>query len=57
MKIIVAKEGEGNGYSPNPHCYGDLYDDNGSAEECNMNEKEYEKLKKLPLVLTLWPSI
>jgi hypothetical protein len=67
MEIILQKDAEGNGYSPlydaDPDAIyveettwsGHVYYTGWTAEECCMDEDEYEEMLKHPRVLVLEP--
>lgn len=67
MEIILQKDAEGNGYSPlrgaDPFCIyvpentysGSVFSVETSAEHNGLEENEWEKLKKKPKALVLFP--
>jgi hypothetical protein len=65
-EIIMAKDVEGNGYSPLDQCRqwlyvpkstwaGNVYDPSWSADDACMTDDEWEKIKAKDSVLVLWP--
>lgn len=67
MEVILQKDSEGNGYSPlsggDPESVyfkdssysGDVYNTSFTAEELDMDEDEWEKMKVKNKVLVLYP--
>lgn len=67
MEIIIQKDAEGNGYSPledvdfdviyipDSTWSGDIYPMEFSAEDAGIEESEWEKIKKKPRALILYP--
>lgn len=66
MEVILQKDSEGNGYSPlsggdeavyvaESSYSGDVYSLNWSAEDCDLSEDEWEKIKKQPHCIVLYP--
>lgn len=69
MELIVQKDSEGNGYSPlsgaDPESVyvpcsawsGDVYDLEWDAEDCGMEEDEWEEMRKRPRCVVLYPVV
>ena len=67
MEVILQKDSEGNGFSPlcggdKDAVYipentwsGDVYDRGWSADDADMDEEEWDKIKAKPRVLILYP--
>ena len=67
MKVILQKDGEGNGYSPlsgadsdaiyleDSTWSGEVYDTSWTAEEACMDEPGWESFKQRPRCLILYP--
>jgi hypothetical protein len=68
MQVILQKDSEGNGYSPlagadNDAVYvpensysGEVYSMKWTADEADMSENEWEKIRKKPRALILYPT-
>lgn len=68
MEVILQKDSEGNGYSPlyctDSDCVyeadssysGTVYDMSWSAKDADMEEEDWEEMKKEPRVLVLCPT-
>lgn len=65
--VVLQRDSEGNGYSPAdgaaPAIYvpestysGEIYEEEWTAEECCLEDDEWENLKLKPRVLLLWPT-
>lgn len=65
--VILQRDSEGNGYSPlaawgmatyvpDTGYSGEAFDDDWTAEDCAMEEDEYEEMRKNPLALILAPA-
>jgi hypothetical protein len=67
MEVVLQKDSEGNGYSPlsgaDPNAVyvaettwsGEVYSMEWSAEDADMEEEEWEAVKKKPRTLILFP--
>jgi hypothetical protein len=67
MEIILQKDAEGNGYSPlegaDPNSvyipettwYGEVYSMERTADDAEMEEEDWEEIKKNPRSLILYP--
>ena len=67
LEILLQRDPEGNGYAPLAGSDSnaiaitdgrdvDIYDTNWTADECCLDEEEWEELKKQPRVVVLWPT-
>ncbi len=68
MEVILQKDSEGNGYSPlygvdsnaiyisESTWYGEVYDLDWTADDCCIEEDEWEEIKSKPKCLVLSPT-
>ena len=65
--VVLSKDGEGNSYSPvdsigigyyipwNSYS-GDFYNETWDADECCMDEQEWNEMRELNNAIVLWPT-